>query len=109
MKHAVIATGGKQYVVAEGDVISIEKLSRPLGEEVKLGDSLTFDEVLMSSTGSDTKVGTPTVSGAKVSGEVTEIGRAKKILVMRTKAKSNFMKRNGHRQPFIKVKIKSIA
>lgn len=105
MKHAVIATGGKQYVVAEGDTISIEKLP----QELKVGDKITFDQVLLSAEGSSAKVGTPTVSGAKVSAEVKEIGRAAKVMVMHYKAKSNRMKRNGHRQPFVKVKITSIA
>ena len=102
---SVIETGGKQYLVSEGDVIKIEKLS----DEMKVGDKISFESVLLSDDGSASKVGTPLISGAKVEGEVTEIGRNKKILVIRYKAKSNYFKKNGHRQPFVKVKINKIA
>lgn len=101
---AVIMTGGKQYKVSEGDVVSIEKLS-----DKKAGDSITFDQVLLTDSGSDTKVGAPTVSGAKVTGVVEEEGRAKKVIVIRYKQKSRYFKKNGHRQPFMKVKIEKIA
>ena len=100
-KFAVIKTGGKQYKVAEGDVITIEKLPT----ESKERDKLTFDEVLLSSDGKEAKVGTPTVPGAKVSAEVTVAGRARKVTVIKYKAKSRYFKKRGHRQPFLKVKI----
>lgn len=102
---SVVETGGKQYVVSEGSIITIEKLDG----EYKEGDTVTFDSVLLTDNGSTTKVGAPTVSGAKVTGEIVEIGRHKKILVIKYKAKSNYFKKNGHRQPFMKVKITKIA
>ena len=98
---AVIKTGGKQYVVAEGDVLKIEKL------EAKEGDKISFDEVLLSHRGGATKVGTPT-TGEKVEAEVLEQGKGKKISVLRFRAKSNYKRKYGHRQPFTKVKILSI-
>lgn len=101
--YAVIATGGKQYVVSEGDVISTEIM-----EGVKEGDTINFDEVLLVDDGTTTKLGAPTVSGSKVSGEVMEEGRAKKISVIHYRSKSRHFKKNGHRQPFIKVKITSV-
>ncbi len=103
---AVIKTGGKQYRVSEGDSIKIEILPG----EFKVGDKVDFKEVLLTDSGSDTKVGTPTISGAKVSGEVVEIGRTDKVIAARyiQKNRSGF-KKNGHRQPFFKVKITAIA
>lgn len=102
---AVIKTGGKQYRVAEGDVFTTEKLS---GEH-KEGDKVTFSEVLLTDTGKDTKIGTPTVSGSKVEGEIVSVGRAKKIRVIHYRAKSRHFKRAGHRQPFTKVKITKVS
>ncbi len=103
---AVIKTGGKQYRVSEGDAIKIEILPG----EFKVGDKVDFKEVLLTDSGSDTKVGTPTVSGAKVSGEIVEIGRNAKVIAARyiQKKRSGF-KKNGHRQSFFKVKITAIA
>ena len=95
--YAIIKTGGKQYRVAEGDVITVEKLA------AEANDSVTFDEVL-----TDVKVGTPKVEGAKVTGTVLEQGKAKKILVFKYKAKSNYRRRQGHRQRFTKVRIEKI-
>jgi large subunit ribosomal protein L21 len=103
-KMAVIKTGGKQYLVKEGDVLSIEKL-----DGKKEGSKISFDEVLLVDDGKTTKVGEPTVKGAKVSAEVLSQGRAKKVTVIRYKAKSRYFKKRGHRQPFTKVKIISIA
>lgn len=100
---AVIATGGKQYVVHEGTTVSIEKL-----DGVKEGDTVTFDQVLLVDNGS-AKVGMPTVAGAKVTAKVTEIGREKKVEVVRYRQKSRYFKKNGHRQPFVKVQIEKIA
>ncbi len=104
MEFAVIKTGGKQYKVSAGTTVSIEKIK---GDFTK-GDKISFDEVLLKDDGSDTTVGTPFISGAKVDAEIVEIGRAKKLLVMKYKQKSRYLKRNGHRQPFFKVKITSI-
>lgn len=103
-EFAVIKTGGKQYVVSEGDVITIEKLSG----EFKEGDKVTFEEVLLVDDGKDTTIGTPFIKGAKVVGTVEEMGRGKKVEVVKYKAKSRYHKRRGHRQPFFKVKIQTL-
>ena len=100
--YAIIKTGGKQYKVAEGDVIMVEKLSATEGEAV------VFDEVLTVVNDGDVKVGKPVVEGAKVTGKVEAQGKDKKILVFKYKAKSNYRKRQGHRQPFTKVVIEKI-
>lgn len=104
MTFAIIQTGGKQYKVAEGDIITIEKLPK----QAK-GDAVTFDEVLLVDNGKDTKVGNPTISGSKVSGEIVDEGKSKKVMVVKYKAKSRYKKTRGHRQPFMKVKINAIA
>jgi large subunit ribosomal protein L21 len=110
MELAVIKTGGKQYVVSKGDLITIEKLgARSKTQELKRGDSVVFDEVLMTDDGSTVNLGTPIVKGAKVSGTVHSVGRHTKIDVVKYKAKSRYLKRRGHRQPYVKVKIDSIA
>lgn len=105
MDLAVIKSGGKQYVVAKGDLVTIEKLPG----ELKKGDKVTFDEVLMTDNGSAVTIGAPSVKGATVTGTVYSIGRAKKIDVVKYKAKSRYLKRRGHRQPFVKVKIDAVA
>ena len=100
--YAIIATGGKQYKVSEGDIITIEKL------DVNEGDTVSFDQVL--AVGDDKlTVGTPVVSGAKVEGSVVKNGRAKKVTVYKYKPKTGYHKKNGHRQAFTKVKIEKIA
>lgn len=99
--YAIIKTGGKQYVVEEGKVISIEKL------DVEEGAEVTFDEVLLVSE-DDVKIGQPNVAGAKVTGKVLEQGKERKIRIFKYKAKSNYRRRQGHRQPFTKVKIEKI-
>ena len=104
MKFAVINTGGKQYKVAQGDVLKVEKIS----DTIKVGDKVVFDQVLLVDDGATTKIGKPTVSGAKVEAEVTEIGRGKKVIIIKYKQKSRYFKKNGHRQPFTKVEIKSV-
>lgn len=104
MEFAVIQTGGKQYKVSKGSLVSIEKIK---GEYNK-GDKLSFDKVLLVDDGKDTTIGTPYITGAKVDAEIIEIGRARKVLVMKYKQKSRYLRRNGHRQPFFKVKITSI-
>lgn len=109
MELAVIKTGGKQYVVSPGTLITIEKLgSRSKTVELKRGDKVTFDEVLMTDSGSAAEVGAPTVKGAKVVGTVHSVGRHTKIDVVKYKAKSRYLKRRGHRQPYVKVKIDSV-
>ena len=104
MEFAVIQTGGKQYKVSVGDVVRVEKI---IGE-YKVGDSLTFDKVLLVDNGKDTTIGTPYIEGAEVKATLAAIGRARKIMVVKYKQKSRYLKRNGHRQPFFKVKITSI-
>ena len=100
--YAVIKTGGKQYRVAEGDVLNVEKLNAEAGSEV------VFDEVRTVVNDADVKIGQPVVEGAKVTAKVVEQGKGEKILVFKYKAKSNYRKRQGHRQPFTKVEISKI-
>ncbi len=99
--YAIIATGGKQYKVAEGDIIRVEKLG------VSEGETVTFDQVLAVNNG-ELVVGTPNVAGATVSAKVLGEGKAKKVIVYRYKRKSGYHKKNGHRQPFTKVEIVKI-
>ena len=100
---AVIVTGGKQYTVAEGDVLYIEKLN---AEEESV---VTFDQVLAVLDGENSKIGAPTVEGASVEAKVVKNGKGKKITVFRYKAKKNEKKKMGHRQPYTKVEITKIA
>lgn len=110
MNYAVIKTGGKQYVVAPGDLVTIEKLGRGIAtQDLKKGDPLVFSDVLLTDDGKVTTIGTPNVSGAEVKATVFSVGRAKKVEVVKYKAKSRYLKRRGHRQPFIKVKIDAVA
>ena len=99
--YAIIATGGKQYKVAEGDIITIEKLG------VEAGEKVTFDQVLVVG-GDDLKVGDPTVNGASVEASVVKEGRGKKVIVYKYKRKTGYHKKNGHRQAFTQVKIEKI-
>lgn len=100
--YAIIKTGGKQYKVSEGDLLKIEKLSAEVGQKVE------FDQVLLISDDGDVTVGNP-IDGAKVSATVEEQGKDKKIVVFKYKAKKGYAKKNGHRQPYTKVKIESIS
>lgn len=100
--YAIIETGSKQYTVSEGDVIRVEKL------EVELGSTVEFDRVLLIG-GDETKVGTPVVEGASVSGTVLNQGRDRKVLVYKYKPKKGFHKKNGHRQPYTEIKIDKIT
>lgn len=99
--YAIIATGGKQYKVAEGDIIKVEKLG------LEAGETVTFDQVLVVNNG-ELVVGNPTVASASVSATIVEEGKNKKIIVYRYKRKSGYHKKNGHRQPYTKVKIEKI-
>jgi len=101
--HAIIETGGKQYRVTEGDTLFIEKL------DASSGDSITFDKVLAIIDGEKQSFGTPIVEGAKVTASVIKSGKAKKIIVFKFKAKKNYKRRQGHRQPYTKVQIEKIA
>ncbi|MDE2399872.1 MAG: 50S ribosomal protein L21 [Patescibacteria group bacterium] len=107
-EFAVIQTGGKQYKVSKGSVVSIEKIKSTKKTEYKKGDKLSFDKVLLVDSGKDVTIGTPYITGAKVDAEILEIGRARKILVVKYKQKSRYLRRNGHRQPFFKIKVTSI-
>ena len=100
---AVIVTGGKQYTVAEGDVLYIEKLNAEAEAVVK------FDEVLAVLDGENSKIGAPVVEGAAVDAKVVKNGKGKKITVLKYKAKKNEKKKQGHRQPYTKVEITKIA
>lgn len=100
--YAIIKTGGKQYKVAEGETVQVEKLDAEIGAEV------VFDEVLTVVNDADVKIGKPVVEGAKVTAKVVEQGKAEKIFVFKYKAKSNYRKRQGHRQPFTAVEITKI-
>ncbi|MES2470673.1 MAG: 50S ribosomal protein L21 [Patescibacteria group bacterium] len=103
-EFAVIQTGGKQYKVAVGDTVKIEKMT---GEH-KIGDAVVFDKVLLVDNGSDTTIGTPFINDAKVSATITAIGRSPKVDVIRYKQKSRYFKKNGHRQPYFQVKIDAL-
>jgi len=100
--YAVIITGGKQYKVKEGDVLEIELL------DSEAGDKVEFDQVLLLANDKDVKVGAPLLDGAKVTAEVVENGRAKKIQIIKFKRRKHHMKQMGHRQYFTKVKIVEI-
>lgn len=100
--YAVIKTGGKQYKVAEGDEIIIEKLN------VEEGATVTFDEVFAIVDGEEVKIGQPKVDGAKVTASVVKNGKGPKIRIFKYKHKTNYRRRMGHRQPFTKVKIEKI-
>lgn len=99
--YAIIATGGKQYKVAEGDIIKVERLG------VAAGETVTFNQVLAVNNG-EMKVGAPNVEGASVSASVIEEGKNKKVIVYKYKRKTGYHKKNGHRQIYTKVKIEKI-
>lgn len=100
--YAIIETGGKQYKVQEGEVVFVEKLE---GNE---GDAVKFDKVLVVSKEGATSFGAPLVAGASVDGKVLGQGKAKKIIIFKYKAKKNYRKKQGHRQPYTKVQIEKI-
>lgn len=100
--YAVIETGGKQYRVQEGDVITIEKLNAEAGEQV------VFDKVLLLNDGKEVKVGAPYLTEA-VTGSVVENGKGKKVIIFKYKAKKDYRKKQGHRQPYTMVKIESLG
>ncbi len=100
---AVIVTGGKQYTVAEGDTLYIEKLGAEENAQV------TFDQVLAVLDGENSKIGAPVLEGAKVEAKVLKNGKGKKLYVFKYKAKKNEKSKMGHRQPYTKVEITKIA
>ncbi len=101
--YAVIETGGKQYRVAQGDTVHIEKLTG------QVGDSIQFDNVLLIGDGSDIAVGKPSVAGATVSGEIIGHGKDKKLIVFKFKRRKDYRRRTGHRQQYTAVKITAVA
>ena len=101
--YAIIATGGKQYRVQKGDHIRVEKLEGDPGEKVE------FNQVLLLADGEDVTIGAPYVDGSKVTGEVEQQTRAKKIEIIKFKRRKHHMKRMGHRQSFTQVKITGIS
>ena len=100
--NAIIVTGGKQYKVAEGDVLYIEKL------DVEAGDTVKFDQVLAILDGENATFGTPVVEGATVEANVVKNGKGKKIRIFKYNPKKGYRKRQGHRQPYTKVEITKI-
>lgn len=100
--YAIIATGGKQYKVAEGEVIRVEKLA------VEQGETVTFDQVLMVSSEGDVKVGSPYIDGVTVTAKVAGEGKGKKVIIYKYKPKSTYHKKQGHRQPYTEVTIEKI-
>ena len=100
--YAIIATGGKQYRVSEGDVIYIEKI------DAEVDSTVSFDVLLVGNDG-DVKIGTPVVEGVKVEGKVVGQIRGEKITVFKYKSKKNYRRKQGHRQPYTKVEITKIG
>ncbi len=100
--YAVVETGGKQYRVQEGDLISVERMTCSEGDEVVL------DKVLIYGSGKTVKIGTPYVKGAAVKTEVVENGKGEKVVVFKYKSKKNYRKKQGHRQPYTLLKVSSI-
>ncbi len=101
--YAVIQTGGKQYRVAEGETLRVEKLT------ASPGDKLSFDTLLFADDGGNVRVGQPAVPGVKVQAEVVEQGRGKKIIIFKYKRRKSYRRKQGHRQPFTALKITSIS
>ncbi len=100
--YAIIATGGKQYKVSEGDIVRVEKLG------VEAGEAVTFDQVLLVNKDGEVVVGNPTVASATVEADVVANGKAKKVIVYKYKRKTGYHKKNGHRQQYTAVKITKI-
>ena len=101
--NAIIVTGGKQYKVAEGDIVFIEKLP------VEAGDTVKFDQVLAIIDGENATFGTPVVEGASVEAKIVKNGKGKKNRIFKYNAKKGYRKRQGHRQPYTKVEIAKIS
>ncbi len=100
--YAIVDSGGKQYKVKEGEVLKVEKLAG------KVGDSVSFDRILMVSEGDNVNIGTPLLEDVAVSGHIVEQGKAKKIIVFKYKRRKRYRRKQGHRQQFTAVKIDSI-
>ncbi len=100
--YAVIASGGKQYKVEQGEVLMVEKLPGDIG------DPITFEKVLMFSDGDAVRIGTPVLDDVTVQGHIVEQGKAKKVIVFKYKRRKRFRRKQGHRQPYTAVKIDAI-
>jgi large subunit ribosomal protein L21 len=103
-KIAIIETGGKQYVVTQDSVVTVELIKGA----TKTGDIVTFDKVLLTDDGSKTSVGAPYIAGAKVSAELIAVGKGEKVRVIRYRQKSRYFKKKVHRQPYAKVRITAL-
>lgn len=101
--YAIIRTGGKQYQVAAGDILRVEKLQGDVGDTVELSD------ILMVVDGDDVKIGQPVVDGAKVVAKITEQGKADKVIVFKKKRRKGYKVKRGHRQPFTALSIEEIS
>lgn len=101
--YAVIKTGGKQYRVKEGDVITVEKL------DIEAGEKVTFDKVLLLSDGETIKVGAPFVESCNVEGTVVEHGKGQKVIIFKYKSKKDYRKKQGHRQPYTMIEIQKVS
>lgn len=101
--YAIVETGGKQYAVAPGERVRVEKLP---GE---VGTTLDFDRVLLVGEGEDVKVGTPVVAGAKVTGKIVAHGRGRKVIVYKLKRRKNYRRKQGHRQAFTEVEVTGVT
>ena len=100
--YAVIKTGGKQYRVAQGDKLRVEKLAG------NVGDTVTLGEVLLVGAGDGVKVGTPVVSGAKVEAKIVAQDRGPKVIIFKFRRRKNYRRKTGHRQPFTALEITSV-
>ncbi|PID40851.1 MAG: 50S ribosomal protein L21 [Proteobacteria bacterium] len=100
--YAVVATGGKQYRVEEGDILKVEKIAGDVGADV------AFDKVLIFSDGDNVKIGQPEVDGVTVHGQIVAQGKSKKVLVFKYKRRKRYRRKHGHRQPFTAVRIDRI-
>lgn len=103
MKFAIIETGGKQYIVSDESRLTTEII-----KDAKVGESVTFDKVLLIDDGSSVTVGDPHIKGATIEASYDEEGKGKKVVVVKYKAKSRYHKKRGHRQPFAKVTVKKV-
>lgn len=101
--YAIVETGGKQFRVSKGDVIRVEKLA------VEEGDSIALDQVMMLQSEAGTVIGNPYIDGASVNARVVENGKSKKVIIYKYKAKKNYRKKQGHRQPFTELEIVEIS
>jgi large subunit ribosomal protein L21 len=101
-EQAIIRTGGKQYRVAPGDVLRVEKLTGDVGSNIE------FEDVLLVGSGAAVKIGTPRVGGAKVTAQITQHGRGKKLIVYKFRRRKNYRRKNGHRQAYTEIKVTGI-